>query len=140
MINTDILFAETSNYELYELYQNYLSGCEKGLRPQMFDPYADTIRKETNNCIDLHGAYKMAERAYFEEIARRFFSSYEETKTEDPFIIPSEARTIILAKCNEMEAMGYDYLSDSDIMDILEECRRKNIPASRKMLEQIGLG
>lgn len=35
----------------------------------------------------------------------------------------------------------FDHLNDSDIMDILEECARKNIPIpiTRKELEQLGM-
>lgn len=50
-----------------------------------------------------------------------------------------ELKDIILAKCNEREQAGYDHLNDSDIMDILEECERKNIPVTRKELEQLGI-
>lgn len=38
-----------------------------------------------------------------------------------------ELKDIILAKCDEREARGYDYLTDSDILDILLECEKKNI-------------
>ena len=35
--------------------------------------------------------------------------------------------------------MGYDHLNDSDIMDILEECERRNITITREELEQLGM-
>lgn len=44
---------------------------------------------------------------------------------------------IVLAKCDERERMGYDNLTDSDIMDILAECERKNIDVTRKDLERL---
>lgn len=44
-------------------------------------------------------------------------------------------KTIILNKCNERENLGYDNLTDSDIMDILEECERQNQPIPRKEIE-----
>ena len=50
-----------------------------------------------------------------------------------------ELKDIILAKCNERESQGYDTLTDSDIMDILEECERKQIKITRKELEQLGM-
>lgn len=50
-----------------------------------------------------------------------------------------DLKDIILAKCDEREQAGYDHLTDSDIMDILEECERKNILVTRKELEQLGL-
>ena len=50
-----------------------------------------------------------------------------------------ELKEIILNKCYELEHQGYDHLNDSDIMDILEECERKNIPVTRKDLEQLGV-
>ncbi|WP_156092990.1 hypothetical protein [Lachnospira multipara] len=50
-----------------------------------------------------------------------------------------ELKDIVLAKCNERENQGYDSLRDSDIMDILEECERKQIKITRKELEQLGM-
>ena len=50
-----------------------------------------------------------------------------------------ELKEIILAKCDEREKAGYDSLTDSDIMDILDECKRKGIFVSRKELEMLGL-
>ena len=49
-----------------------------------------------------------------------------------------ELKDIILAKCDERERMGFDHLTDSDIMSILEECERKGIPVTRKEIEQLG--
>lgn len=48
-----------------------------------------------------------------------------------------ELKNIILATCEERDHLGYDHLTDSDIMDILEECHRRNIPVTRKELEQL---
>ena len=50
-----------------------------------------------------------------------------------------ELKDIILAKCDECERNGFDYLSDSDVMDILEECERRNISVTRKEIEQLGM-
>jgi muramoyltetrapeptide carboxypeptidase LdcA involved in peptidoglycan recycling len=50
-----------------------------------------------------------------------------------------ELKGIILAKCDECERNGFWYLNDSDIMDILEECERRNIPVTRKEIEQLGM-
>ena len=50
-----------------------------------------------------------------------------------------ELKNVILAKCDERERLGYDHLGDSDIIDILEECERKNIPVTRKELEKLGM-
>jgi len=50
-----------------------------------------------------------------------------------------ELKDIILAKCDERERKGFDHLNDSDIMAILEECERKNIPVTRKEIEQLGM-
>ncbi len=50
-----------------------------------------------------------------------------------------ELKDIILKKCSELEEQGYNTLTDSDVMDILVECERKNISVSRKNLEQLGL-
>ncbi len=50
-----------------------------------------------------------------------------------------ELRDIIIAKCDERERMGFDHLNDSDITSILEECERKNIPVTRKEIEQLGM-
>lgn len=46
---------------------------------------------------------------------------------------------IILTKYEKRERMGYDHLNDSDIMDILEECERRNITITREELEQLGM-
>ncbi len=50
-----------------------------------------------------------------------------------------EFKDIILAKCDERERMGFDHLNNSDIMNILKECERKNIPVTRKEIEQLGM-
>jgi hypothetical protein len=50
-----------------------------------------------------------------------------------------ELKEIILNKCNEREQSGYDHLTDSDIMDILEECERRSIQVTRQELEALGL-
>ncbi len=48
-----------------------------------------------------------------------------------------ELKNIILTKCGERDRLGYDHLTDSDIMGILEECHNRNIPVTRKELEQL---
>lgn len=50
-----------------------------------------------------------------------------------------ELKEIILKKCDEREKSGFDSLTDSDIMDILHECRRKHIPVTRKELEELAM-
>lgn len=50
-----------------------------------------------------------------------------------------QLKDIVLTKCNEVESQGYDHLTDSDIMDILEECDRQGITVSRKELEDLML-
>lgn len=37
-------------------------------------------------------------------------------------------KQIILNKCSEREQRGYDYLTVSDIIDILKECERNGQP------------
>ena len=48
-------------------------------------------------------------------------------------------KKIILAKCDEREREGYDYLTDSDIMDIIEECERKKLDVTRIKLKELGI-
>lgn len=48
-------------------------------------------------------------------------------------------KKIILAKCNEREHEGYDHLTDSDIMDIIEECERRGIEVTREKLKELGI-
>lgn len=48
-------------------------------------------------------------------------------------------KKIILAKCNEREREGYDSLTDSDIMDIIEECERRGIEVTREKLKEFGI-
>jgi len=55
------------------------------------------------------------------------------------FYMTKELKDIILTKCDECERNGFDYLDDSDIMDILEECERRNIFITRKEIEQLGM-
>lgn len=50
-----------------------------------------------------------------------------------------EIKKIILAKCNEREREGYDSLTDSDIMDIIEECERRGIEVTREKLKEFGI-
>lgn len=51
----------------------------------------------------------------------------------------NKIKEIVTAKLNERESAGYQTLTDSDIMDILEEFERNNIEISRKELEVLGL-
>ena len=46
---------------------------------------------------------------------------------------------IVLEKCNEREKAGYDTLTDSDVMDILEECERIGVNATRQDLKELGI-
>lgn len=46
-----------------------------------------------------------------------------------------EVAEIVLRKCEETSVKKYDMLTGSDINDIIEECRRKNIEVSRRELE-----
>lgn len=48
-------------------------------------------------------------------------------------------KKIILAKCDEREREGYDRLTDSDIMDIIEECERRGIEVTREKLKEFGI-
>lgn len=50
-----------------------------------------------------------------------------------------EIKKIILAKCDEQEREGYDHLTDSDIMDIIEECERRGIEITREKLKEFGI-
>ena len=55
-------------------------------------------------------------------------------------IMKEKAKPIILKKVEEVEKLGYSFLNDSDIMDIYNECRKKNITIYRKtILEMIGM-
>lgn len=44
---------------------------------------------------------------------------------------------IILAHCDANEKRGYQCLSDSDIMDIIEECKDAGCPIRRKEIEAL---
>lgn len=46
-------------------------------------------------------------------------------------------REIILQKCQEREAAGYQTIHDSDIHDIIEECQRRGVPLSRKEFDAL---
>lgn len=46
---------------------------------------------------------------------------------------------IILAKCDERKKAGYDSLTDSDIMDIFDECELQGISVTRKELKSMGI-
>ena len=50
-----------------------------------------------------------------------------------------ELKEIILAKCDEREREGYDSLTDSDIMDIIEECEWRGIEITREKLKEFGI-
>ena len=47
-------------------------------------------------------------------------------------------KDIIFKKIEERENAGYDSLTDSDVMDILDECERNKIELSRKELKRFG--
>ena len=44
---------------------------------------------------------------------------------------------IILKHCNKNEKRGCQYLHDSDIMDIMEECEMAGYPIHRKEIEAL---
>ena len=46
---------------------------------------------------------------------------------------------IVAAKVKERETMGYDYLQDSDVTAILEECKRQRILVTKDDLAKMGL-
>ena len=46
---------------------------------------------------------------------------------------------IVSAKVKEREDMGYDYLQESDVTAILEECKRKRILVTKDDLAKMGL-
>ena len=50
-----------------------------------------------------------------------------------------KVKPIIEKKIEEKERLGINNLYDSDIMDILEECRNQNIPVTRKDLIIFGI-
>ena len=47
---------------------------------------------------------------------------------------------IIMEKVNECEKAGKYCLHDSDILDILEECKRKGLPITRRELDSLLIG
>ena len=56
-----------------------------------------------------------------------------------PEIIRAELKPIIEKKVKERELNGYENLNDSDIKDIFDECRRKNIMAHKSDLQFFGI-
>lgn len=50
-----------------------------------------------------------------------------------------ELAKIILKVCDDREKLGYDTLTDSDVMDIIDEAERKGIPCGREELIEAGL-
>lgn len=50
-----------------------------------------------------------------------------------------ELKEIILKKIEEGEKHGWDFLSDSDVLDIIEEAKAKDIPCGRKELHEAGI-
>lgn len=50
-----------------------------------------------------------------------------------------ELAQIIMAKIDEREKLGYDTLTDSDVMDIIDECNEKGIPCTRTELIEAGI-
>lgn len=45
----------------------------------------------------------------------------------------------VLQKCEDREKHGYKNLTDSNIMDIIEDCERKGVRMTRKDLECLGM-
>ena len=69
-------------------------------------------------------------------MAAEVYNRFNMPKQETEVRVTKELEDVILAKCDEREQKGYDHLSDSDVMDILEECEQKNIPVTRKDIER----
>ena len=50
-----------------------------------------------------------------------------------------ELKQLILSKCEENEKLGFNYLTDSDVDDIIEEAEIWGIPCGRKELTEAGI-
>lgn len=72
--------------------------------------------------------------------ARSYLDDLDQTKSCNEYktlktLIEDEIRyTVVAAKCEERCSKGYEYLFDSDIMDIMEECDRLHVDISRKYI------
>lgn len=63
---------------------------------------------------------------------------------KDAFPVPyltdeqnNRLKIVLMAKCDEKQRQGCEHLTDSDLMDLMEECRNADIPIKRCDLESI---
>lgn len=66
--------------ELFELYQDKLEGDKQGMRPQKFDEYARLVMEfmaERDSKIGIYNAYEMVLKVFYDEIARRYFTTFK---------------------------------------------------------------
>ena len=80
LTKADVLFEGVSDDELKMLYEDIIeSKFQTGLRPKSLDLYIDKLRESIGiHCIDVGGAWKMAEERFFVEVARRHFDLSED--------------------------------------------------------------
>ena len=78
--------------------------------------------------MDAQGVYKTAVDTVIKALEQHALRENDE-----------KLKKIILAKCDEREREGYDSLTDSDIMDIIEECERRGIEVTREKLKEFGI-
>lgn len=75
-MSNQTVFDNVGEQELKTLYDDFLQSKEEGLRPRSFDPYIQEI-KETY-AMPFGVAWQYAEKAFLEEVAKRYFSKSAE--------------------------------------------------------------
>ena len=85
--------------------------------------------------IPFYTNFVLSTREQMNKIEKAQKEEIEEQKKK----IPKELLIIVNNKIKERENAGYDYLTDSDIMDILEESERQNLKVTRKMLHYLNI-
>lgn len=70
----DNIFSNLTVQELKDINIDRLTAKEAGLRPRIFDPYIEKIRKIYP--LTVAEAWTFVEDLFFEEICKRFFDIY----------------------------------------------------------------
>ena len=103
-----------------------------------YDFLHETIRANyemVSREIPVYKDFEIATRQQMDDLEKRQKKEIEKEINE----IPVELSVIVGNKLQERKDAGYEYLSDSDIMDILEEAENRGINATRRMLHLLGV-
>lgn len=116
---------------------------------ELFDEFLSMLEKR-HTIVDFreHDCWKCVPREQVMDEFKTYLTwgldAVDHFDDKDAFPVPyltdeqnNILQIILMAKCDERQRQGCDHLTDSDLMDLMEECRNAEIPIKRCDLESI---